>query len=438
MIHLRAQYTCLIAGRSMKPIFGINLLRRILTFMCVVSLCSEKMELEMKSKFSITDAETAFKAVALNGMAFQFVLPELCTEALALIAVERNAHVLKCVPEQFRTETVLLKALESDVYVPPHIPEQAWSETLAIKVVEKHALDLKVVPLNFRTEAVVLKAVQGNGMALEHVPKQLFTQSLVDAAMAGCDKALQYAPLEYRTEEASLRAGISYKFKYQNLDSEEVPGIICIVPQAWLAKSLPVMGGAIAYVDTLDLNDTDAGCVFDFSEGISAGQTRTIVLDIHHRKWEMGTGRASSLSKLCDAPVKIHCRALEDNDVNKDWCVEVVLLNHFFGSHAYSATMGNIYLDFGDVFIVMQSSSEFKFEFGIGDNPEDIISGILERVMPGVWKSVFLVMFGRSGEVRIADLDTAVAAFDFDDTMRLISDVAVDQDKMLISVLLGC
>lgn len=162
----------------------------------------------MNPKFLITDSETALKAVALNGMSFQFVLQHLRTEELALLAVGKNAHALKHVPVELRTEAVLLKALESSVYVLPHIPEHAWSETLALRVVEKHGLDLKNVPEEFRSKPVARTAVQRNGMALEFVPKHLITQSLVDAAVASCELALQFSPPEFRTIEAVQRAGM--------------------------------------------------------------------------------------------------------------------------------------------------------------------------------------------------------------------------------------
>jgi len=387
--------------------------------------------------FSITDVETAFKAVALNGTALQFVLHDLRTEALALVAIEQNAHALKYVPIQYRTEAVLLKALESDIYVLPHIPEQAWSEAIAVKVVARHALDLEHVPLKFLTELVVLKAVQGNGMALEHVPKQFLTQLLVDVAVAGCNKALQYAPREFRTEEALLRAGLMYKFNYQFLVPGDDPFFTCIVPTEWLSKNLPTMGGDVAYVSPQSQQEIRTDYIFEVSEGDAASQSRTIILEIHHKEWTAETGQAATHTRLLAEPVTIHCRAIGDSEVNNDWCVEVLLLNHFFGSCALSASMGNHYLDYADVYTVMQMSPEFDFEFGIGAMPADILPGILERVMPTGYKSAFLMLSGKSGKVGLAHLDELAQAFDSDEASLLFSDVAVDQDKMLISVLLG-
>ncbi len=268
---------------------------------------------------------------------------------------------------------------------------------------------------------------------------KLFTQSLVDTAVANCDKALQYAPREFRTEEALLRAGLMYKFNYQFLVPGDAPIFTCIVPTDWLSKNLPAMGGDVAYVSPQSQQEIRTDYIFELSEGDTASQSRTIILEIHHKEWTAETGQAAIHSRLLAAPVKIHCRAIENYDINenRDWCIEVLLLNHFFGSCALSALMENQYLSYSDVFDVMQMSSEFEFEFGIGEKPSDIFPEILERAMPAEYKSVFIMLCAKSGGVRVADIEEALDTFDSFETTIIISDVAVDQDKMLISVLLG-
>ncbi len=180
-----------------------------------------------------------------------------------------------------------------------------------------------------------------------------------------------------------------YKLNYQFLFPSEAPIFTCIVPTAWLSKNLPTMGGDVVYVDSQSSQEIRTDYVFLFSEGGIAEQSRTIILDIHHKKWTAETGQTAIHSRLLAAPVKIHCRAIGDREINNDWCVEVLLLNHFFGSCALSALMGNQYLSYSDVFDVMQMSSEFEFEFGIGEKPSDILPEILERAMPAQYKSVF-------------------------------------------------
>lgn len=229
-----------------------------------------------------------------------------------------------------------------------------------------------------------------------------------------------------------------YKFNYQFLASAEAPIFTCIVPTEWLAKNLPIMGGDVAYVDSLNQQTMLTDYIFEFSEVDAEKQYRTIILNVRHKKWAAESGRANIHTNLLAAPVTIHCRVGVEREENADvGCVEL-LLNHLFGSCALSASVGNQYLDFADVFTVLQMSSEFDFEFGIGDTPTDIIPGILQRVtLAGYNKSVFLMLFGRAGKVRVTHLDEAMQVFSSDDVTLLMSDVAVDQDKMLLSVLIG-
>ena len=396
----------------------------------------------MKSLFSITDVETAFTAVNLNGTALQFVSPELCSEALALIAVERNAHALKFVPVQFRTEAVLLKALESDVYVLPHIPEHAWSEALAIKVVESYALDLKNIPVEYCTEAVVFKAVQGNGMALEYVPKRFLSQSLVDIAVASCDKALQFAPPEFRTEEAALRAGITYQFNYRSCYQDEKcygDGVLttCIVPTRWLSMKLPTFAGGVVYTDNTD--KTGLNClVFEFAELEFNGLSRVISLQIYDLHKLDYHGNPKEPVTYLAAPVKIHCRAFGFFEAN--WCIEVVLLNHFFSALNAESCCGDYCFDYADFFDVITASDEFLFEFGIGETPAEIMPDILQFFAGCKVSNVFVVLYCDTHLFRLAFADEIKQSLQsaFDESLVILGCAGVEQNKMLISALVGC
>lgn len=395
----------------------------------------------MNSKFSITDIETAFKAVELNGMALQFVLPELCTEALALLAVEKNAHVLKYVPMQYRTEAVLLKALESDVYVLPHIPDIAWSEVIALNVVQNHALDLKKIPDQFRTEAVIHRAVHGNWMALEYVPTKMFSQSLIDSAVASSEKALQYVPPRFRTKEAALRAGVMYQFDYEEFVGDLYPEVpqqktTCIVPSRWLGMGLPTFGGAVVYTDN-PKKDGLSYFVFEFSELEFNELGRTVSLQIYAPEHTSDHEMSVKIEPIFEQPIKVYCRDLVVSDEN--WCIEIVLVNHFLGTLKAASNWGNCFVDLSDIHQILESSSEFVFEFGIGDTLAEIVPNILDRVSgePG---NVFLMFYCNSQKFRLSLLDEVHEMIDssFEDATVLIGNAAVKLDKILISVLVGC
>ena len=396
----------------------------------------------MEAKFAITDSETAFRAVALNGMAFQFVSHHLRTEALALLAVGKNAHALKHVPVESRTEAVLLKAMESDVYVLSHIPEQAWSETLALCVIEKHALDLAIVPAEFRTESVVRRAVQRNGMALEQVPEHLLSQTLVDAAALSCEKALQYAPLKFHSEEAALRSGTRYRFDYEQCLRDAFPDdptftTTCIVPSAWLKMALPTFGGSVVYTDKTEKSDL-SGLVFEFAEMENDGLARTVSLQIYTLEDLPIQGGSVEPDGHFAQPVKIHCRdfVVADND----WCIEIALVNHFLGSLNAVSSWGNCFFDFFDLYLVLKGSSEFIFEFGIGRTPAEIVPDILERVACSDAGDVFLMFYCNQDLFRLAHLDEIMRSVRavIENSTVIFGNAAVKQDQMLISALVGC
>lgn len=223
-----------------------------------------------------------------------------------------------------------------------------------------------------------------------------------------------------------------YQFNYQYLIPEDKPFVTCIVPTGWLSKNLPTMGGSVTYADKRESISTCTYYVFEFTEKVQTSESfRSIGLNIDTMK------NGVSYAKLFEKPANIHCHAIEARDANNDWCIEVLLLNHCFGSHALSASMHNTYLDYGDVLTMMQMSSEFSFEFGIGNTPAEIHPGLLNHLPASRAKCSFVMLFCKQQMMRLAYIDETVEAFDSDDSMILITDVAVDQDKMLISALVG-
>lgn len=414
----------------------------------------------MNAKFTIRDVDTAFKAVALNAMAFQFVLPELRTEGLALLAVGKNAHALIHVPVESRTEAVLLKAMESDVYVLPHIPKHAWSESLALRVIEKHALDLESVPKEFCTETVVRVAVQRNGMALEFAPNHLITQSLVDAAVTNCARALQFSPPEFRSERESFRAGFPYRFDYVS-SMKTLYGCMsittCIVPTRWLGMALPTFDGSVVYTDRIDRAEMDrlTYMVFRFTELDFDSVIHTITLDICHL--EEGTDKQPLFcGDYFDAPITIHPRVIEFTDAN--WCIEVVLLNHLLAPWNSASVYEFCYYNIDDLLSALSVCTDFVFEFGIGNTPEDIIPPVLERLAGCEPQCITLTMFANNQSICEHSVtlpyctDMIVSKFSnfaWDSygedqevpeyaALPVFGDVGVKHEKMLISVLVGC
>lgn len=383
----------------------------------------------MISKFSITDIRTASNVVYLNGAAWELVSQELRTETLAFKAVSQNPHAFEYVLVEHRAEAVLRKALKFGAYMLRHIPDAAWCERLALKVIEINGLALGHIPKEFCSESVVTRAVQSNGLALEHVPSILCTQSLVDLAVANCAMALKYAPAEFRMPYA----GNPYRFNYQGYMDGNIR-TTCIVPTQWLDKSLPTMGGDVVYTDNIQ-KDVLRGVIFEFSESALEDSSHTICLQIS-RQEEMANSGQLHTHTYFDAPVKIYCNQNDFLVADKDWCIEVVLLNHLLAPWYVGGYVAN---DLSDIVAVMRMHPEFVFEFGIGETQADIVPGILERVAGCVPAGVLVVMTGDDQHLRLALFDLMESfGCAFEDATLLIGEASVIQVKMLISALVGC
>jgi len=87
----------------------------------------------------------------------------------------------------------------------------------------------------------------------------------------------------------------------------------------------------------------------------------------------------------------------------------------------------------------MSKSSEFVLEFGVGKLPQDILPGILERLDAKQAKSVFGMLFNKTETMRLAYLDELIDGVLLltGDPLTIVSDAAVIDDRMLISILVG-
>jgi hypothetical protein len=209
----------------------------------------------------------------------------------------------------------------------------------------------------------------------------------------------------------------------------------CLVPTRWLAMPLPIFGsGGVVYVDKLPEQQIDR--VFEFQELAADGSERTVSLDVYSQ--ERADGGLPSINRISHigGPVKIHYRVLDG--LAGDLSTEVVLLNHFFGTWNAESCWGNYFFDYADLLRMLRESSQFHFDFGIGEMPSDILPGILERLAVSEVESVFVTLFS-DYKFRLHYLDDVIEAYSdiFEGATILVGNAAVAQDKMLISALLG-
>lgn len=227
-----------------------------------------------------------------------------------------------------------------------------------------------------------------------------------------------------------------YQFNYTGLSVSDKPTITCIVPQDWLSKGLPTMGAEVIYLVKSVHIMTSSEFVFEFTEDAPTDKSiRTIGLNIMQA--DKGHKKPITYRNIFEVPAKIHCREIENPDASNDWCMEVVLLNHFFGCFALTASNNNVYLDFGDLLKVMSISPEYTFEFGIGDTPRDILPGMSKRLDYGNAKCSFAMIFCNESKMLMTYLKEVIKEIRTVKESFLLTDIAVDQEKMLISVLVG-
>lgn len=227
-----------------------------------------------------------------------------------------------------------------------------------------------------------------------------------------------------------------YQFNYTGLSASDKPTITCIVPQDWLSKDLPIMGGEVIYLVKCVHIMTSSEFVFEFTEDAPADKLiRTISLNIMQANKDRK--KPIIYRNIFEAPAKIHCRAIESHDASNEWCLEIVLLNHFFGCFALTASNNNVYMDFGDLLKVMSISSEYTFEFDIGDTPQDILPSMSNRLDYSKEKCSFAMIFCNESKMLMTYLKEVIKEIRTVKESFLLTDIAVDQDKMLISVLVG-
>jgi len=198
------------------------------------------------------------------------------------------------------------------------------------------------------------------------------------------------------------------------------------------------MGGAVVYVDN-SRKKMLMGRVFEFSELEPDGLVRTISLEIYSLEGNTDKRMPPTRDNRIDMPVQIHLRAAANHEADTDCAMEVVLLNHLFGAWNAESSWGNYFFDYADLINMLSMSSEFIFEFGIGETPADILPGIFEGLSCSDAKCAFLMLYSDYHRFRLAYADDMMKAFSsfFAGAELLFGNAAVDQDKMLISALVG-
>ena len=223
-----------------------------------------------------------------------------------------------------------------------------------------------------------------------------------------------------------------FQFSYQHIVPTDTPRFTCVVPTSWLCRNLPEMGGAVNYTDRRDTGNVRTDYLVEFIDPVMEGSLASIGLDMH--RWDDEQGGYSS---RFEAPVKIHCGSAIHSDTSVEGGVEAALLHHLFGHQALTASLGNVNLDMANIVDTLSLSSKYEFSLAVGDTVPEILpklQGEINLVQSG---SAFLMLFCNDNNIRLEYLSALGDAFKGGDSSYIYTDVAVDQDMMLISGLIG-
>lgn len=210
----------------------------------------------------------------------------------------------------------------------------------------------------------------------------------------------------------------SYHLAPQNFDYEIT--VSFIVPEAWLPKALPDLNGTVEYG----------------TRHRPPSQSEMFLFAIDEVSRETSAAKTFQLSlrdkgkPLLNSPILIH---LPSDDAQLP-DAEIVLLNHILSAFMISASMGNNYLDFSDVIEFFKKSPEFELRVGA--------SRSLPALLPIVSKEnasfAFAVLYSNPKNMQLSnlvDLSRHLADFGRNDGLVLLTDVAVEQNLMLLSVM---
>jgi hypothetical protein len=231
----------------------------------------------------------------------------------------------------------------------------------------------------------------------------------------------------------SVTAQETFRFNYQDLEPVDIPQVTCVVPSNWLNKNLPIMGGAVKYIVDWDWERYLSKYVFEFSVSSLSGHPCSINLEIYTQN-QIEHSLKNSFDEQFEAYTTIHCQLVAN--ANDDWNSVVILLNHIFCLYAISASKAALHLDMTDFISMLEKNVELRFNFGVGDSPAQILSGMVDEATFQEARYVLVAMFS-NGSYRLAFLDEIVAALPFKQATVMIVDGFVDQEKVMISLLIG-
>lgn len=226
-----------------------------------------------------------------------------------------------------------------------------------------------------------------------------------------------------------------FQFGYQHVVPTDIPNFTCVVPTSWLSRNLPEMGGIVNYTDRRDTGNIRTDYLVEFIHPVMEGISPALI-SLQILRWSVEQEHYSS---CFETPLEIHCGAATHSGVGIEDGVETALLHHLFGHLALSATLHNIHLDMSDIVATLSLSRKYEFALSTGETPAEIMPKLQDALGLRLEKSgsAFLMLFCNDNNIRLECLSALSDAFKGGHSSFVFTDVAVEQDMMLISALIG-
>lgn len=187
-------------------------------------------------------------AIRSSGYALKSVPEEHRYEGIYKEAVTNEGGALWMVPSAERTREICLLAVRSSWGALEYVPYSLIDEEIALSAVSQDGFALSLIPPEAITEGVACAAVRRFPGALEWVPPRLMTDEMVRSAVSDDPRALEWVPGRLRTAQLLERAvsldwTIIWMVKRPSkklllLAFEQSPRAIQYFPEKWKTESI--------------------------------------------------------------------------------------------------------------------------------------------------------------------------------------------------------
>jgi len=122
--------------------------------------------------------EYAKEVKIMNSVNFYNISKSKLTEEMCMLAIEKDADNINCIPELFLTEKMCMLAIETDAYYINDIPESKLTEEMCMLAIEKDSTIISCIPESKLTEEMCMLAIQKDTYNIKYIPDSFKTEEM--------------------------------------------------------------------------------------------------------------------------------------------------------------------------------------------------------------------------------------------------------------------